>query len=144
MRFGMFVASPIVLLVACSTVAGPVARTLQIVTDRSEYGPGALVSVTFTNGGAGLVYCSGCLGVVLERRSGRTWSTLGPGSDTVACRASLLILAPGQAHAWVLPLPAGLDAGVYRYRFDSVLDSLGTPLAETERTSNVFSVVRGP
>lgn len=143
MRFGMFVASPIVFLVACSTVAGPGARTLQIVTDRSEYGPGALVNVTFTNGGAGLVYCNGCLGV-LERRSSRAWSTLGPASDTVACRASLLILAPGQVHAWVLPLPAGLDAGVYRYRFDSVLDSLGTPLAEIERTSNVFSVVRGP
>lgn len=119
-------------------VVGPAA--LRVTTDRSSYAVGDALTVRFLNVSESSVFLNRCDGVLERRSAAGQWLAIMPAAGDVPCRDILEGLAPGAFFTRPFDLATSLEAGMYRFRFKTALDSRQQLLPESSRVTNVFTV----
>jgi hypothetical protein len=127
-------------IAACSSTTAAENGRMVASTQRLNYSPGDSVVLRFVNLTGEVMEYNACFASLLQRQ-GSELVNLGP-ATTLPCRGVGFTLGPGAADSTRFGLPADLPAGVYRYLFDqqNFLGQDGTPLAMSDRYSNLFEV----
>ncbi|MGH7751810.1 MAG: hypothetical protein ACREN5_03255 [Gemmatimonadales bacterium] len=128
----------LLVLAACDALS-PRAPVLRIETLETRVPAGGEVQVRFTNVSTQTLLYNDCH-AVLERMARMHWAAVGAASPDVPCQDLLLVLAPGASSTAALPLPAGLAAGTYRYRFTDIYGQDDELLPLADRVTNRFTV----